>query len=396
MPSSESPSPAAAPWPAHVRRPVKVAFLLQDFTMGGISQWIYTICCELHRTNAGAFEFHFIATHGWVIQERFHRIGTAVFLGRRYKPPNWLVWRRVTAYLRQLRPDIVQFSNLEAYRDVCRRVKPPIVIDRKAGLRTLNRYDLRGVDAVISQNQQLFDALDFDPSRKFLVYHGIDLDAMAAITPNRLGFGPDAFIVGQASRLGGGQNHKLLIDAVMALRLRHPQVKLVLVGGTTPQAGSVDLLPALREYARPLGEHAVLTGAVDEPWELIAGFNAGTSTSTRELREGASRKLVEPMAMGIPCVATDSGATEEVVEDGVNGFVVPDGDLNAMVRRLEQLILDGPLYRRLAAAARRTVAEKFNIRIQADKVRTIYLTLLEEHGRSRESRGRLLAGRLGR
>jgi hypothetical protein len=68
MPSSESPSPAAAPWPAHVRRPVKIAFLLQDFTMGGISQWIYTICCELHRTNAGAFEFHFIATHGWVIQ----------------------------------------------------------------------------------------------------------------------------------------------------------------------------------------------------------------------------------------------------------------------------------------------------------------------------------------
>src|SRR5262245_40045032 len=116
--------------------PIKVAFLLQDFTQGGISQWISTICQEIQRTDPGLFEFHFVATHGWVTQERFHRLGKAVFLGRQGKPPNWFVWRRVAKYLRGLAPDIVQFSNLKAYRDVCRRVRPPVVIDRKAGMRT--------------------------------------------------------------------------------------------------------------------------------------------------------------------------------------------------------------------------------------------------------------------
>src|SRR6188474_2792975 len=106
-------------------RPVRVAFLLQDFTTGGISQWIYTVCRELHRTDPGAFEFHFIATHGWVIQERFQRIGRAVFLGREGKAPNWFTWRRVASYLRHLAPDIILFSNLEAYRDISVRVKPP-------------------------------------------------------------------------------------------------------------------------------------------------------------------------------------------------------------------------------------------------------------------------------
>ena len=344
--------------------------------MGGISAWIYTVCRELHRTDPGAFEFHFIATHGWVIQERFHEIGRAVFLGRTGKPPNWLVWRRVRAYLRQVAPDIVQFSNLKVYRDICRRVRVPVVIERKGGMRTVGRYDLTGIDAVISQNQSVLDAVEMEASRKFLVYHGVDIEALTTVTPDRLGFTDDAFVIGQVSRLGAGQNHRLLIDAVIALRQRHPQVKLVIVGGTTPQPGSADELPLLREYARPLGEHAVLTGATDHPFAYMAGFQVATCTSTEAFTEGAPRKLIEPMAMGIPCVTTDSGATREVVEDGVNGFVIPDGDLNQLVRRLEQLIVDQSLYRAFAERARETVVQKFDIVKQAAKVRAIYLTLL--------------------
>lgn len=351
--------------------------------MGGIAQWIFTVCVELCRTDPGAFEFHFIATHGWVIQERFQRIGHAVFLGRLGKRPNWLVWRRVSAYLRRLAPDIVQFSNLEIYRDICRRIKPPVVIDRKAGMRTLDRYDMGGIDAVICQNQQVLDALDFDPARKFLVHHGVDVEALRDVVPNRLGFGPNAFVVGQVSRLGEGQNHELLIDAVVRLRRRHPQVKLLLIGGTTPQPDAVDRLPLLRNYAHELGDHAVFPGAVDDPDAYIAGFDVATCTSTREFTEGAPRKLIEPMARGIPCVTTDSGATREVVQDGVNGFVVPDADLDQFVRRLEQLIVDASLYQTFARKARETVSEKFNIVNQAARVRAIYLSLLPSATRSR-------------
>jgi glycosyltransferase involved in cell wall biosynthesis len=390
MPWSEAGSRAA--WPDGVERPVKVAFLLQDFTMGGISQWIYTVCRQLHCTDPGSFEFHFIATHGWVIQERFHRVGHAVFLGRAGKTPNWLTWRRVAAYLKRIRPDIVQFSNLKVYRDICLRVRPPVVIERKAGMRTVGRYDLRGIDAVISQNQEVFDAVELDNSRKFLVYHGVDIDELRGVARNRLGFGSDAFVVGQVSRLGGGQNHQLLIDAVTRLRLRHPQVKLVIVGGTTPQAGSADELPRLRESVRHLGGHAAILGAIDEPYGIIAGFDIATCTSTRGFTEGAPRKLIEPMAMGIPCVTTDSGATREVVEHGVNGFVVHDGDLDGLVCRLEQLMCDRALYRAFAQRAIETVKQKFNIVRQAGMVRAIYLHLIANSPRRGTSRSRRVMG----
>jgi glycosyltransferase involved in cell wall biosynthesis len=375
--------PSIAAWPPGLERPVKVAFLLQDFTAGGIGQWIYTVCRELQRTDPEGFEFHFVATHGWIIQERFNRVGKAVFLGRPNRAPNWVTWARSAAYLRRLAPDIVQFSNLKIYRDLCRLVRPGVVIERKGGMRTVGRYDLTGVDVVISQNREVHDVIDLDPTRKFLVYHGVDVEALRAARPNRLRFGPDAVIIGQVSRLAGGQNQKLLIDAVARLRKRHPQVKLVIVGGTTPQAGAVDWLPVLRDYAKPLGEDAVLLGPIDEPYEVMAGFDVATCTSTRAITEGAPRKLIEPMAMGIPCVTTDSGATAEVVEDGVNGFVVPDGDLDCFAERLERLVVDPNLRRTFGERARQTVHEKFNVVKQAQKVRAIYLTSLARSPRRR-------------
>ena len=123
-----------------------------------------------------------MCTHGWEIRDRFHEVGKAVFLGNAGRTPNWFVWRRVTRYLKHLKPDIIQFSNLREYRDVSRCVRPHIVIERKAGLRTLKRYDLGGVDAVVCQNRQVLELLKFPPERKFLVYHGIDLEGLRMLS----------------------------------------------------------------------------------------------------------------------------------------------------------------------------------------------------------------------
>ena len=357
-------------------KPIRVAFLLQDFTTGGISQWIYSICAELHRTDPGRFAFHFIATHGPVIREQFQKIGTAVFLGRLGKAPNWLGWRRVRKYVRDLSPDIVQFSNLVQYRDICFAVRPPVIIERKASTRTLDRYDSRGVDAIICQNRVVLDALKGQFDNISLVYHGVDIEALRRVVPNRLGFGSDAFVVGQASRIGCGQGHATLIDAVIRLRRRYPQVKMVLIGGTTPQPGAVDILPELRERARPLGDHARFTGHQDDPYPYIAGFDVATCTSTVALAEGAPRRLVEPMAMGIPCVTTDSGSTTEIVDDGETGLVVPGEDAEAMAAAIERLLTDRSLYEKLAANGRRKAEECFDVRTQARKVRDVYLGLL--------------------
>ncbi len=55
--------------------------------------------------------------------------------------------------------------------------------------------------------------------------------------------------------------------------------------------------------------------------------------------EGMSNALLEAMASGLPVVVTDVGGTKELVEDGLNGFVFPVGDVNKLIEILEQIYL---------------------------------------------------------
>lgn len=76
--------------------------------------------------------------------------------------------------------------------------------------------------------------------------------------------------------------------------------------------------------------------------------------------EGLSHTLVEAMAAGTPVIATNVGGNPEVVQDGVNGFLIEAGDSAALERALQQLLSDESLRRRIGSAARER-AKEFSI-----------------------------------
>lgn len=77
--------------------------------------------------------------------------------------------------------------------------------------------------------------------------------------------------------------------------------------------------------------------------------------------EGMPNALIEGMAMGLACISTNfpSGAAEELVADGVNGFIVPVNDMVAMSKKIELLINDPTLRTRIQVNAIK-IREKLN------------------------------------
>jgi glycosyltransferase involved in cell wall biosynthesis len=69
---------------------------------------------------------------------------------------------------------------------------------------------------------------------------------------------------------------------------------------------------------------------------------------------------LEAMRCGLPVVAFDAGGISEWLLNGVNGFLVPWMDRDAFARRVDALLLDKPLARRLGAAGRQLADERFN------------------------------------
>jgi glycosyltransferase involved in cell wall biosynthesis len=77
--------------------------------------------------------------------------------------------------------------------------------------------------------------------------------------------------------------------------------------------------------------------------------------------EGHPWVILEAMSAGVPVVATDTGAIAETVEDGVSGFVIPIGDVDALALRVTALLQDEGLWKRMSEASVRRHRERFTV-----------------------------------
>jgi glycosyltransferase involved in cell wall biosynthesis len=84
---------------------------------------------------------------------------------------------------------------------------------------------------------------------------------------------------------------------------------------------------------------------------------------------------LEAMACGTPVIASRVGGLPEVVQDGITGFLVPPGDVQALRERLEQILRDPSLAQRLGAAAREVVLERFTWAKVAERCLAAYENL---------------------
>jgi len=88
--------------------------------------------------------------------------------------------------------------------------------------------------------------------------------------------------------------------------------------------------------------------------------------------EGMPMSLLEAMALGIAVVATGVGGVPDLVEDGVNGLLVPVGDPVALTVALERLVADPVLRRQLGRCARSVVGERFSMGASVERVAEVY------------------------
>lgn len=151
-------------------------------------------------------------------------------------------------------------------------------------------------------------------------------------------------------RLSQQKNHALLLRAYAALG---PVEDTLTIYGEGP------LRPELEKLIAALGleGRALLPGQSESiPADL---FGAKLFALTSDY-EGMPNALLEAMALGLPCVATDCpcGGPASVIRDGENGLLIPVGDEGALTEKLAALLGDEELRRRLGDRAAET-AEGF-------------------------------------
>jgi glycosyltransferase involved in cell wall biosynthesis len=93
--------------------------------------------------------------------------------------------------------------------------------------------------------------------------------------------------------------------------------------------------------------------------------------------EGIPVILQEALAMGVPCIVSDFGGVEEIIENGKDGFILPQNDANAWKTKIETFVEKNDIKYNMPKESRRKISERFNRERNYNSVHNIYNYLMD-------------------
>jgi len=303
---------------------------------------------------------------------------------------SWVI--RLWKLLRQIKPDLVHTRNLAA-------LEAQFVVAAMGVRATIHGEHGRDVFDLYGQNwkynilrraaQPLVSnyiavskdietwlrlAIRVPPRKLHQIYSGVDrvkFHPREGEKPDVLppGFsGADCIVFGSVGRMAEVKDYPTLTRAFIQMLQQHParaaHARLVIIGEGPARAGCIDLL-----QAAGLARLAWLPGERQDIEVMMQAFDVFVLPSKNE---GISNTILEAMASGVPVIATAVGGNVELVEPGVNGVLVQQGDVSKLAQALLDY-LDAPA--RIiehAAHARSHAEQRFSIAAMAEAYATVY------------------------
>lgn len=177
---------------------------------------------------------------------------------------------------------------------------------------------------------------------------------------------PDEIVVTMVSRIIRSKGVFEFMQSAREIQKDNPKVHFLLVGGEDSE--SVDRLTQgeliqLKQAVNWIGRRSDILAilAISDIFVLPSIY-----------REGIPRVLLEAAAMKLPIVTTNSPGCKEVVENGVNGFLISAHDTKALSNAISRLVKAPELCRRFGQASQRRAVERFDTAIISSQTRTVY------------------------
>lgn len=152
----------------------------------------------------------------------------------------------------------------------------------------------------------------------------------------------------------------VLLEAFRLFHETHPEYKLFIYG----DGGDMATIQAMIEEMG-LSEQVMLAGRTNQVEKEIAHAAAFVLTSDFE---GIPNALIEALSIGVPSISTDCspGGAALLIQDGVNGFLVPCGDAKAITEKLSRIVESKEISERFSQNSP-AITEEFSEKSIADK-----------------------------
>jgi glycosyltransferase involved in cell wall biosynthesis len=295
---------------------------------------------------------------------------------------------RLSRVVKRLQPDVIHAHDahgvamaslaLSLGSSTAQGRAPRLVASRRVDFHlkgnSFSRWKYRQVDAFIAASEAIRQMLVADgvpAERTVTVHEGIDVDHVVAAPPVNV---HEAFwlphqapVVGNVAALVPHKGQRYLVDAAHLVVQTVPDARFIILG-----EGELREHLEKQVHEHHLEKHVLLPGFRTDVLGCIKGFDLFVMSS---VTEGLGTSLLDAMACGRPIVATRAGGIPEIVEDDVNGTLVPPRDAASLAAAIVRALKDDGWRRRMGEAGLARVRERFTVDRMVEQTAAVYKRL---------------------
>ena len=311
------------------------------------------------------------------------------------------VFYRLNRLLRRERVDIIYVINqayTQFWASVCRKFGDvPVLISsihntgkikRVRRKSFVNRLTMFSVDCVtaLSPNHRdyLVENEHISPQKIAIVTNGIEVERYhyndVSKTRMILGLNAATPVVGIVAMLRPEKSHDVLLKAFLIVSLMFPTSVLLIIGDGPERKRLEELTARLK-----IQKKVRFLGVRDDIPQLLAALDVAVLCS-QPVVETLPVSVLEYMASSKPVVATNVGSLPDLVEDGINGYLVNPGDIDALADRIVKLLSDPTLARKMGIEGRKKVFNFFSVKKMVQQYECLFIALLRAHRKRRHPR----------
>lgn len=177
------------------------------------------------------------------------------------------------------------------------------------------------------------------------------------------------FVVTMIARVDDNKDQKTFVEAAKLILKDRNDVDFLIVG-KGPNIEKLKLMITQKEI-----KHIHFLGFRTDVENILKISNMTVLCTNPVLhKEGVSNSILESLAFGVPVIATNDGGTPEIIESGINGYLINAFDSNELKEKITKILDDEKLYQRLSKNAVRIVKENFTL----NKMTNSYIELYKK------------------
>jgi len=202
--------------------------------------------------------------------------------------------------------------------------------------------------------------LGFSRDRVIVIHNGVEVPLEMPVTA-----GKKFFVLGSAGRLVPIKDYPLMVEIAKEVSRETDRI-LFELAGEGPEMEKI--LRLVKRYG--LEKSFLLRGFENNLSSFYSGIDLYLNTS---IHEGIPMSVLEAMAHGIPVIAPKVGGLTEIIDDGVNGYLVEGRKVNVFAEKCISLYTNDTLRKEMGSAARKKIINEFSMEKMVREYYNLYM-----------------------